>query len=39
MDLTKYVEEHPFVFDEVFGRHSTNEEVRVCVCRDCLCAL
>jgi kinesin family protein 2/24 len=27
VDLTKYVEKHPFVFDEVFDDYATNEDV------------
>lgn len=27
MDLTKYIEEHVFAFDEVFDSESTNEDV------------
>jgi hypothetical protein len=29
VDLTKYVEKHCFVFDEVFGEKATNEEARM----------
>ncbi len=28
VDLTKYIEKHQFVFDEVFDAESNNEEVR-----------
>jgi hypothetical protein len=32
VDLTKYVEKHCFVFDEVFGEKATNEEARKRTC-------
>lgn len=33
VDLTKYVESHKFVFDEVFGEESTNEEIYTNTCK------
>lgn len=33
VDLTKYVESHKFVFDEVFGEDSTNEEIYNLTCK------
>jgi kinesin family protein 2/24 len=33
VDLTKYVESHKFIFDEVFGQEATNRDVYVRTCQ------
>lgn len=37
VDLTKYIEQHSFTFDDVFDSEETNE--KVCVCVGCLFAV
>jgi len=32
-DLTKYIEEHPFIFDNAFDENSTNEEIYISTIR------
>ena len=33
VDLTKYIEEHPFIFDNAFDQNSTNEEIYISTIR------
>lgn len=33
VDLTKYVESHKFVFDEVFGHEASNEQIYARTCK------